>query len=56
MTQPVDQNTKLVDREQNGQIADRGASVAVPVDLATSIVAITAIIERLEAHGLIAEN
>jgi hypothetical protein len=56
MTQPVASVSKLADSNDNPQIAERGASVAVPTDLATSITAITAIIERLEAHGLIADN
>ena len=56
MTQPVKEDSKLADSKNRPQIADQGASVAVPTDLATSIVAITALIERAEAHGLIADN
>lgn len=56
MAQPEKSTTKLADSNQNGQIGEQGAAVTVPTDLATSIVAITAIIERLEAHGLIANN
>ena len=56
MTQPAKSKSKLADTTDKPQIADRGAAVTVPTDLAESIVAITAIIERLEAHGLIADN
>jgi len=56
MTQPSSAESKMVDKDDNPQIGDRGASVTVPTDLATAITAITALIERLEAHGLIANN
>lgn len=56
MAQPSKETTKLADAAGNGQIGERGASVAVPTDLSTSITAITALIERLEAHGLLADN
>lgn len=56
MTQPTKDVSKLADSSDNPQIAEQGAAVTVPTDLAESIVAITAIIERLEAHGLIADN
>ncbi len=56
MTQPVKEDSKLADSVGNPQIGERSASVAVPTDLPESITAITAIIERLEGHGLIEDN
>ena len=56
MTQPTAADSKMVDKADNPQIGEQGASVTVPTDLGTSITAITALIERLEAHGLIADN
>lgn len=56
MAQPNASESKLADSNDNPQIGERGASVAVPTDLPESITAITALIERLEAHGLVADN
>lgn len=69
MTQPVAKVSKLADSNDNPQIADRGASVTAVAGTADgtygtaeaaiindSVTAINAIIERLEAHGLIADN
>ena len=60
MTQPTKEKSKLADSNNNPQIADRGAAVTAPTGGATvdaeARTAITAVIERLEAHGLIADN
>ena len=56
MAQPEKAKSKLADTSGNAQIADRGASITVPTDEASNVIAITAVIERLEAHGLIADN
>jgi hypothetical protein len=58
MAQPNKHNTALSDVAGNGMIdvSGQGASVTVPTDEASNVIAITAIIERLEAHGLIADN
>jgi len=56
MTQPTKETSKLADSDGNPQIGEQGDSIAVSTDLATSITRITAIIEALEAHGLIADN
>lgn len=69
MTQPVASVSKLADSNDNPQIGERGAAVtavsgtadgtygtaeaAIINDLVT---AVNAVIERLEAHGLIADN
>lgn len=55
MAQPTDAQSHMYDRNDNPMIGDQGASVADPTDLATSITAIKAILDRLEAHGLIAD-
>jgi hypothetical protein len=56
MAQPNKHDSQLADRDGNPQIGPQGASVTVPTDEASNVIAITAIIERLEAHGLIADN
>ena len=57
MSQPNKHDSQMADSAGNPLIAKtQGAAVTVPTDLATSITAITAIIERLEAHGFIADN
>ncbi len=72
MTQPVKEDSKLADSKNRPQIADQGASVTavteavalnavfddVEVEAAMNLqaVAINALIERIEAHGLIADN
>jgi len=56
MTQPVKEDSKLADSQGNPQIGERASSIAVPTDLPESITAITALIEAMEAHGLIEDN
>ena len=69
MAQPNPQDTQLADRNQNGMISDQGASVTAVSGTADGtydtteqnlindlVTAVNAIIERLEAHGLIADN
>lgn len=56
MAQPTKAESKMVDKDNNPQLANRLASVTVPTDLATSITAITALIERMEGHGLVEDN
>lgn len=56
MTQPVKSKSKLADTDGNPQIADQQAAITVPTDEASNVIAITAILEALEAHGLIADN
>lgn len=63
MTQPTAATAKLSDRNDNLQVADRGASVTALTltgtyasDFANIQTAVNALIERLEAHGLIADN
>jgi len=72
MTQPTPANAKLVDKTNNPQIADRLALVAVTTEshalnatfsdteveaaLDLLAVSINLLIERMEAHGLIADN
>lgn len=63
MTQPTAAQGKLVDTSNNPQLQDRQSSVtAVSLtgtyasDYANIQTAINAIIERLEAHGLVADN
>lgn len=63
MTQPTAANAKLSDNNDNLQIAERGASVTAlslsgtyASDYANIQTAVNALIERLEAHGLIADN
>lgn len=60
MAQPEKSTTKLADSNQNGQIGEQGAAVTAATGGATvdaeARAAINAVIERLEAHGLIADN
>jgi len=72
MTQPVKSESKLADSTNNPQIAERGTSVTavteahalnatfsdIEVEAALNLlgVAINALISRVEAHGLIADN
>ncbi len=60
MTQPVKEDSKLADSKDRPQIADQGAAVTAASGGATvdaeARTAINAVIERLEAHGLIADN
>lgn len=72
MAQPNASESKLADSNDNPQVAERGASVTavteavalnatfddVEVEAAMNLqaVAINAIISRLEAHGLVADN
>lgn len=69
MTQPTAKVSKLADSNDNPQIAERGAAVTAVAGTAdgtyssneqtlinAQTTAINAIIERLEAHGLIADN
>lgn len=56
MTQPTEAASKLMDKTNHFQIGERGSSVTDPTDLATSITAIKALIDRMENHGLIADG
>jgi hypothetical protein len=69
MTQPTAAVAKLADRNDNLQIGDRGASVTAVTGTAGATytateqaminnlkTAVNALIERLEAHGLVADN
>lgn len=60
MTQPSESESKMKDKLDNPQIADRQSSVASPTGGATidaeARTAIDLLITRLEAHGLIADN
>ena len=69
MTQPIASVSKLADSNDNPQIAERGASVTAVAGTADGtygtaeaaiinnlVTAVNALIERLEAHGLIADN
>lgn len=69
MTQPTAAQGKLIDKSNNPQIQDRQSSVAAvsgtpdgtysaneQTMLSDLQTAVNAIIERLEAHGLIADN
>ena len=56
MTQPTEAEAHLIDKSDNYMIGDQQAAIAVASDLATCITRITAILEALEKHGLIADN
>lgn len=60
MAQPNASESKLADSNDNPQIGERGASVTAAAGGATvdaeARTAIAALIDRMEAHGLIADN
>ena len=60
MTQPTKADAKLIDKADKRQIGEQGASVTAPTGGGTvdaeARTAITALIERMEGHGLIADN
>jgi hypothetical protein len=57
MAQPNKHDSQLAFADGSPVLAkNQGASVTVPTDEASNVIAITAIIERLEEQGLIADN
>lgn len=60
MANPIKTNTQLADRNQNGMIAEQQAFVADPATGSTvdaeARAAIDAILDILEAHGLMADS